>query len=70
MPRHTDLSAWISPYHVYKFRRLDRGWAIWDRRRARHLGYPGDIWLYPTHAAAIAALDAHLREQAATETGA
>ena len=57
----------ILPYYIYKSPLMYDSWAIWDRRRARHLGYPGDIWLYPTHAAAIAALDAHLREQAAKE---
>lgn len=55
------------------------GWIVWDRRR--FIGTPllgsilrpssgPDEWLHPTHAAAVAALDTHLREQAAMEASA
>jgi hypothetical protein len=61
------ISLRIRPYRVYKSRRRDRAWVVWDHRHVRFLVGPDGAWLHPTHAAAIAALDAHLREQAATE---
>lgn len=70
MPRHIDLHTWPRPYQIYKSPLRDSAWAIWDRRHARHLGYSDGTWLHSTHAAAVAALDAHLREQAITEPSA
>ncbi len=76
MTRHIDLHTRTRPYWIT---RASPGWIIWDRRRS--IGTPRlgsilrpssdpDAWLHPTHAAAVAALDAHLREQAATEPSA
>lgn len=63
----------------YRITRTSYGWVVWDRRCDIGTVYPGGIlgpdlpvtpWPHSTHAAAIAALDAHLREQAATEPSA
>lgn len=73
MARHIDLHTRTRPYWIT---RTSYGWVVWDRRRDIGTVYPGVIlgpdsprtaWAHPTHAAAIAALDAHLREKAATE---
>lgn len=73
MHRHIPLHERTRPYWIT---RTSYGWVVWDRRRFIGTRKPGDIvdpdlpgavWLHPTHAAAVAALDAHLREQAATE---
>lgn len=63
MTRHIPMNERTRPYWIYKFRRVDPGWAVWDRRRARLLAAPDGTWLHPTHADAVAALDAHLRER-------
>lgn len=60
----------LRPYQVYRSLLCDGGWVIWDRHHARHLVRPGGDWIHPTHTAAVAALDAHLREQAVTEPSA
>lgn len=73
MHRHIDLHTRTRPYRIT---RSPYGWFIWDRRRHIGTNAMGDLpgpawapvtWMYPTHAAAVAALDAHLREQAAKE---
>lgn len=76
MTRHIPMNERTRPYWIT---RTDYGWTIWDRRShlrgdvlwvilARPL--PATPWVHPTHAAAIAALDQHLREQAAMEASA
>ena len=71
--RHIDPRTRTRPYRIT---REPYCWVVWDRRRDIGTVYSGVIlgpesprtaWAHPTHAAAIAALDAHLREQAATE---
>jgi len=78
MTRYIPMHERTRPYWIKRGITLD-GWVVWDRRRCIGEDAPGDIlrpagpipaWAYPTHAAAIAALDAHLREQAATEPSA
>lgn len=66
MARYIPLRHRTRPYWIT---RIAAGWAVRDRRRCIGTSRPGVTIdrLHPTHAAAIAALDAHLREQAATE---
>lgn len=67
MTRHIPMNERTRPYRIT---RTATGWTIWDRRR--HIGtdnmgnllapgWPVTTWAHPTHTAAIAALDAHLR---------
>ena len=76
MTRYITLRERTRPYRIT---RGLYGWAVWDRRCHIGTGNLGDLLgpfspfaarLHPTHAAAVAALDAHLREQAATEPSA
>ena len=68
MPRYIPLRERTRPYRIT--RSIAPGcWVVWDRRRhigTALLGAPIG-WIHPTHAAAVAALDAHLREQALKE---
>ena len=76
MTRYIPLNERTRPYRIT---RGLYGWAIWDRRHHVGTSNLGDLLgpissfaarMHPTHAAAIAALDQHLREQAATEPSA
>ena len=78
MARYIHLRERTRPYRIAHSTTRD-GWVVWDRRRFIGTSLAGLVvrpssdshaWLHPTHAAAIAALDAHLREQAATEPSA
>lgn len=69
MTRYIPLNERTRPYRIA---RLASGWVVWDRRRYIGAWVPGDLicWGHPTHAAAVAGLVAHLREQAVTEPSA
>lgn len=68
MARYILLYERTRPYRITRSIALGC-WVVWDRRRHIGTALPGVLvgWLHPTHADAVAALDAHLREQAAKE---
>lgn len=68
MTRYIPLRERTCPYRITRGFALD-GWIVWDRRHLIGSDFPGEIiiWDCPTHAAAVVALDAHLREQALKE---
>lgn len=69
------MTRYILPYERTRPYRITRSialgcWVVWDRRRYVGTALPGmpiTPLAHPTHAAAVAALDAHLREQALKE---
>ena len=69
MTRYIPLRERTRPYRITRGLAMD-DWIVWDRRHCIGIDLPGEIiiWDCPTHAAAAAAaLDAHLREQALKE---
>ena len=66
MTRYIPLRERTRPYRTTRGFAMD-DWIVRDRRHCIGIDLPGEIIIRacPTHAVAVAALDAHLREQAA-----